>query len=115
MGYVAEVRGSRRGEGDDDLWAASDPCATLDEAVAQVDAILSRRGGALSDWAWAGVVDEGGAIVHERRNPRARDASRDDAADRSEFAIQQGMGHGVGAYNEVNGDDVEEPPAPGFR
>ena len=42
---------------------------------------------------------------------RARKAAAmDDAAGRSEYAMQQGMGLGVHAYNEAMGGDSEEAP-----
>ncbi len=39
-----------------------------------------------------------------------KEAAMDDAAERSEYAMQQGMGLGIHAYNEAMGGDSEEAP-----
>jgi hypothetical protein len=53
-------------------------------------------------------------IIQANPDYDARQAARrrqsDDAAERSEYAMQQGMGLGVNAYNEARGCAVEEPP-----
>ncbi len=117
MGYRAELWGSHKDLGNDDCWTTGDERATPEEArsdLAGLKALQDRPSGG-SGWAYACVEGSEGRRFEEV-NPKQGKRMEDDADARSEFAMQQGMGHGVEAFNEAMGQDVEdEPPSPGMR
>ena len=113
MAYEVEFWGSHPSGGNDDH-ITGDAAPTLEAARETLDSMKKARY-LRNLWAYACIKDADGKVVHEESAERKPSAD-DDSAGRSEFAMQQGMGHGIGAYNEAMGFDTEEPaPAPGFR
>jgi hypothetical protein len=112
--YTVNLWGSKPGT-NDDCWTGDD-FATRAEA----EAVYANPEAHFSAQHTRGVAwfqIDGPDIHEERENPayNTREAERqralDDAADRSERAMQAGMGLGVHAFNEEMGGDVENPPA----
>lgn len=106
MTYSAELWGSHKDLGNDDCWTGGD-ADTLDgakEILEKLKAKNSRNNG----WAYACIEGPEGR-VHEETNPNYVATADDDSADRSEFAMQQGMAYGTRGYNEAMGYDTDEP------
>ena len=114
--YTADLWGSHKDEGNDDNITGTEH-DTLEEARAGLEALKNSRH-FRGQWAYACIEGPNGR-VHEETNPDYRPTPDDDGEWRREFAMQQGMGHGVGAYNEANGCELGEPEdapaAPGMR
>jgi len=110
MTYSAEFWGSHKDLGNDDHWIGGD-AETFEGAKEIFDKIKADylKRNRSSDWAYACIEGPEGRL-HEETNPDFV-ASRDDDydADRSEFAMQQGMAHGTRGYNEAMGYDTDEP------
>ena len=111
MSYSVDLWGSHPSLGNDDCFTG-DSAPTL-EAAREILASLTGSKHFRNLWAYACIKDAEGTVVHEQKRDREPSVD-DDSADRSEFAMQQGMAHGIGAYNEALGYDTDEP-APGFR
>jgi hypothetical protein len=102
--YTVNHWGSHPDKEEDNCWTGDD--------------FLTLEGAKASDLYQSGSPDTeyivlDGPGIHEVRmnptfNPKTRAASN--AADRSEYAMQQGMGLGIHAYNEAMGGDSEEAP-----
>jgi len=113
MTYSADLWGSHKDLGNDDCWIGGET-ETLEEAKALLEK-LKAKNNKPGDWAYACIEGPEGR-VHEETNPNYVASKDDDAADRSEFAMMQGMAFGARGYNEAMGYDTDEPEDDrGFR
>jgi len=114
MTYSAEVWGSHKDLGNDDCWMGGD-AETLEEAKAILEDIKAKNSKRDHNWFYACIEGPEGR-VHEETNPNYVASKDDYDADRSEFAMMQGMAHGTRGYNEAMGYDTDEPEDDrGFR
>lgn len=114
-GYVVEFWQSHKDEGNDDHLTGSDEDIGNPEQAFEVLARFKEIKWLKSQWAYAFIEGPDGRI-HEERNPDYVEAIDND--DDTEFAMQQGMGFGIGAYNEAMGFEQGGPDddyAPSFR
>ena len=83
----------------DDCWKGED----FDSLEAAKASKLYQEG----DYSTAYIVLDGPSIHQVKANPRysARRVAREEAAERAELAIQQGMAFGCQGYNEAMGWD----------
>ena len=113
--YSVELWQSHKSKGNDDCLTGSDH-ETPEEAKAGLQALKDARW-TQGKWAYACIEGPEGR-VHEETNLDYRRATEDDET-RSEFAMQQGMGLGVNAYNEAIGsevgDDQDDSSSPKMR
>ena len=104
------------------LWVTRDTCctgldfATLEEAedcYQNIEKHFSHGApGGMVYWSNTPyVMLDGPGVCKVRKRPGIKEYNprRDDEDARREFAMQQGMGLGIGAYNEAMGYDSEEP------
>lgn len=115
--YKVEVWGTHRNAGFDDCVTGAD-CDTLAEAEEWFEKFQKAQW--LSTCCHFVILNSDGQLLKEAAKPwkgTPQDpAMDDDAEDRAEFARMQGMAHGVDAYNEAMGWDVEtQEDEPGMR
>ena len=99
--YSVNFWGSHPDDENDDCYEA-EGFATLEEAHAVFAAEVSDRDVAYVELDGPDVYDIRKNPIHR---PRRRDSS--DLEWRNEFAMQQGMGLGIDAYNDAMGYDTE--------
>jgi hypothetical protein len=99
MAYRFELWGSHRDAGNDDL-ITSGEWVSQDQAIADFEETMGKPFWQNRGWQQAVVVAQDGTIVKEIRRTLSK---ADDDEDDSEFAMQQGMGLGIDAYNEAKG------------
>lgn len=116
MDYSIELWGSDKGLGNDDCLTGSDH-GTLEEAEAALAKLTAAPYWA-NQWAYAYIEGPQGR-VSTTKNPNYRKTADEDDGWANEFAQQQGMSFGIGAYNEARGYDTSEPEegyrGPGMR
>jgi hypothetical protein len=108
--YYVSFWSSDMDEGNDDNITGVD-CVDLDEAQRTL-AAMKNEPWLREQWLFAYIEGPEGRI-HIEKNPHfVPDTDLD-----NEFAIQQGMGHGVDAYNEAIGSEIDDDPDTytGFR
>ena len=106
MTYSIDLWGSDRRLGADDRITGEDGIGTEAEALRRFRE-LSTDPRFRTGWE-RGYVDGPDGPVMETTNPHlVREVDGPDG----EFAMQQGMAHGVDAFNEANGDAVDDPSA----
>jgi len=106
--FSVELWQSHKNDGLDNCLTGSDH-ETIEAAKTGLQS-LKDASWARGNWAYACIEGPDGR-VHEETNPDYRAKPDDDSCGRSEFAIQQGMGFGVDAFNEACGSEVDATDA----
>lgn len=110
MTYRYELWGSDRELGNDDHWTGEEGIATAEEAKRRLEETCASPRFAVG-WEFGYVDGPEGNVLRVRNPSFAPSVDRDDD---SEFAMQQGMAHGVDAYNEARGEDPSSGPSYGM-
>lgn len=99
--FAVNLWGSHPDAGNDDCHTGDD-FDTLDEALAAADNVVKHFGKSY-DHSVAYIEIDGPDFHENRKNLRFKPSLDDDSAERSERAMQAGMGLGIDAYNDEMG------------
>jgi len=108
--YTWEIWSSHKDLGNDDC-TTGDTHPTFAEALAALREAQGQPRNA--HWGYACIEGPGGRMLQQHNPNPLREA--DDDLDRTEAAQLAGMAHGVHAYNEAMGEEVEEAPSFSMR